>query len=57
MSNNCGVDGFGLGILLVDKQIRKMVASYVGKNALSEHVQKTAGKLLVPQHVPEMTFA
>ena len=34
VSNNCGVDGFGLGVLLEDKQISKMVASYVGENAL-----------------------
>jgi 3-oxoacid CoA-transferase subunit A len=32
-SNNCGVDGFGLGILLESKQIKKMLASYVGENA------------------------
>ena len=32
-SNNCGVDGFGLGILLDSKQIRKMQSSYVGENA------------------------
>ncbi|MDF3607253.1 CoA transferase subunit A [Paracoccus sp. DMF-8] len=32
-SNNCGVDGFGLGILLDSKQIRKMMSSYVGENA------------------------
>jgi 3-oxoacid CoA-transferase subunit A len=32
-SNNCGVDGFGLGILLDSKQIRKMISSYVGENA------------------------
>lgn len=31
-SNNCGVDGFGLGLLLETKQIRKMVSSYVGEN-------------------------
>jgi len=31
VSNNCGVDGFGLGILLEDRQIRKMVSSYVAK--------------------------
>ncbi|MEH6367136.1 MAG: CoA-transferase, partial [Pseudomonas marincola] len=30
VSNNCGVDGFGLGVLLEDRQIRKMIASYVG---------------------------
>ena len=32
-SNNCGVDGFGLGILLDSKQIKKMISSYVGENA------------------------
>lgn len=32
ISNNCGVDGFGLGILLDAKQIRKMISSYVGEN-------------------------
>lgn len=32
-SNNCGVDDFGLGILLADKQIKKMLSSYVGENA------------------------
>ncbi|NYZ12396.1 CoA transferase subunit A [Azospirillum sp. RWY-5-1] len=34
ISNNCGVDGWGLGILLEAKQIRKMVSSYVGENKL-----------------------
>ncbi|MFC3569877.1 CoA transferase subunit A [Paracoccus simplex] len=33
VSNNCGVDGFGLGKLLDTRQIRKMVSSYVGENA------------------------
>ena len=32
-SNNCGVDGFGLGKLLDSRQIRKMISSYVGENA------------------------
>ena len=32
VSNNCGVDGFGLGILLDAKQIKKMLSSYVGEN-------------------------
>lgn len=32
-SNNCGVDDFGLGVLLETKQIRKMISSYVGENA------------------------
>ena len=32
-SNNCGVDGFGLGLLLNSKQVRKMISSSVGENA------------------------
>ncbi|MDY0068325.1 MAG: CoA transferase subunit A [Porticoccaceae bacterium] len=51
VSNNCGVDGFGLGILLEDKQIRTMVASYVGENKLFEQ-QMMSGELeviLTPQ--------
>ena len=38
ISNNCGVDGFGLGILLEGGQIRKMVSSYVGENKLFERL-------------------
>jgi len=38
ISNNCGVDGFGLGILLEGGQIRKMVSSYVGENKLFEQL-------------------
>ncbi|MFT5722368.1 MAG: 3-oxoacid CoA-transferase subunit A [Motiliproteus sp.] len=34
VSNNAGVDGFGLGVLLEDQQIKKMVSSYVGENKL-----------------------
>ena len=51
VSNNCGVDGFGLGVLLEDRQIRKMIASYVGENALFEQ-QLLSGELeveLTPQ--------
>src|ERR1700694_61482 len=33
VSNNCGVDDWGLGLLLATRQIRKMVSSYVGENA------------------------
>jgi 3-oxoacid CoA-transferase subunit A len=36
VSNNAGIDGFGLGILLENGQIRKMISSYVGENALFE---------------------
>jgi 3-oxoacid CoA-transferase subunit A len=34
ISNNAGVDGFGLGVLLETRQIRKMISSYVGENKL-----------------------
>jgi 3-oxoacid CoA-transferase subunit A len=44
ISNNCGVDGFGLGLLLEAGQIRKMVSSYVGENKLFEQLF-LAGKL------------
>lgn len=55
VSNNCGVDGFGLGILLEDRQIRKMVSSYVGENALFEQ-QLLAGELEV-ELTPQGTLA
>ena len=51
VSNNAGVDDFGLGILLQSKQIKKMIASYVGENAEFER-QYLAGELevdLTPQ--------
>jgi 3-oxoacid CoA-transferase subunit A len=38
VSNNCGVDDFGLGILLAGGQIKKMVSSYVGENKLFERL-------------------
>ncbi len=37
VSNNCGVDGFGLGVLLEDRQIRKMIASYVARTPCSSN--------------------
>ncbi|ETX11082.1 succinyl-CoA:3-ketoacid-CoA transferase [Marinomonas ushuaiensis DSM 15871] len=55
VSNNCGVDGFGLGILLEDKQIRKMISSYVGENALFEK-QLLDGELEV-ELTPQGTLA
>lgn len=51
VSNNCGVDDFGLGLLLHDKQIKKIIASYVGENALFEQ-QLLSGEIdvvLTPQ--------
>lgn len=38
VSNNAGVDGFGLGILLESRQIKKMISSYVGENKLFEQL-------------------
>jgi len=54
-SNNAGVDGKGLGILLEDKQIKKMIASYVGENALFE-AQMINGELEV-ELTPQGTLA
>jgi 3-oxoacid CoA-transferase subunit A len=44
ISNNCGIDDFGLGILLAVGQIRKMISSYVGENKLFEQLY-LSGKL------------
>lgn len=51
ISNNCGVDDWGLGLLLQNKQIKKMISSYVGENKEFER-QVLSGELevtLVPQ--------
>lgn len=51
ISNNAGVDDFGLGLLLQNRQIRKMISSYVGENAVFEN-QLLSGELevdLIPQ--------
>lgn len=55
VSNNCGVDDFGLGQLLENKQISKMVASYVGENKRFEQ-QFLNGELEV-ELVPQGTLA
>jgi len=55
ISNNCGVDEWGLGILLQNKQIRRMVSSYVGENKEFER-QYLAGELEV-ELVPQGTLA
>ena len=54
-SNNCGIDEYGLGILLLDKQVKKMIASYVGENALFE-AQMMSGELEV-ELTPQGTLA
>src|SRR5207244_13406429 len=51
ISNNAGVDDFGLGVLLATRQVKKMISSYVGENAEFER-QLLSGELevdLVPQ--------
>lgn len=55
VSNNCGVDDFGLGLLLEDRQIAKMVASYVGENKRFEQ-QLLSGELEV-ELIPQGTLA
>jgi 3-oxoacid CoA-transferase subunit A len=55
ISNNAGVDGFGLGLLLQKHQIKKMIASYVGENAEFER-QMLSGELEV-ELTPQGTLA
>ena len=55
ISNNAGVDDFGLGILLKSRQIRKMMSSYVGENAEFER-QLLSGELEV-ELIPQGTLA
>src|SRR5579859_1320120 len=55
VSNNAGVDDWGLGLLLQTKQIRKMISSYVGENAEFER-QFLAGELEV-EFAPQGTLA
>ncbi len=55
ISNNAGVDGFGLGVLLQTRQVRKMIASYVGENKEFER-QYLAGELQL-EFTPQGTLA
>ena len=55
ISNNAGVDDFGIGVLLRARQVRKMIATYVGENKEFER-QFLAGELEV-ELVPQGTFA
>ena len=55
ISNNAGVDGFGLGLLLQKRQIQKMISSYVGENAEFER-QMLSGDLDV-ELIPQGTLA
>jgi 3-oxoacid CoA-transferase subunit A len=55
ISNNAGVDGFGLGLLLATRQVKKMIASYVGENKEFER-QYLAGELEL-EFTPQGTLA
>ena len=55
IANNAGVDGFGLGLLLASRQIRKMISSYVGENDEFER-QMLSGELEV-ELIPQGTLA
>lgn len=55
VSNNCGVDDWGLGLLLANRQIKKMISSYVGENKIFER-QLLNGELEV-ELVPQGTLA
>ncbi|MCB9425862.1 MAG: CoA transferase subunit A [Flavobacteriales bacterium] len=55
ISNNAGVDDFGLGLLLQQKQIKKMIASYVGENGEFERQMLT--KELEVELIPQGTLA
>lgn len=55
VSNNAGVDDFGLGLLLQNRQIKKMISSYVGENALFEKLYMS-GELEV-EFCPQGTLA
>jgi len=55
ISNNAGVDGFGIGLMLQQKQVKKMISSYVGENAEFER-QLLSGELEV-ELIPQGTLA
>ena len=55
ISNNAGVDDFGIGLMLQQKQVKKMIASYVGENAEFEQ-QLLSGELEV-ELIPQGTLA
>ena len=55
ISNNAGVDGFGLGVLLETRQVKKMIASYVGEN--KEFERQYLAKELELEFTPQGTLA
>jgi 3-oxoacid CoA-transferase A subunit len=55
ISNNAGIDGFGIGVLLENRQVKKMVSTYVGENR--EFERQFLSKELDVELVPQGTFA
>ena len=55
VSNNAGVDGFGLGVLLESRQVKKMMSSYVGENA--EFMRQYLSGELELEFIPQGTLA
>jgi 3-oxoacid CoA-transferase A subunit len=55
MSNNAGVDDYGIGLLLQNKQVKRMIGTYVGENALLERM--ILEKEIIIELVPQGTFA
>lgn len=55
MSNNAGVDDYGIGLLLQNKQVKRMIGTYVGENALLEKM--ILEKEILIELVPQGTFA
>jgi 3-oxoacid CoA-transferase subunit A len=55
ISNNAGVDGFGIGILLAARQVRKMISTYVGEN--KEFERQVLSHEIEIELVPQGTFA
>ena len=55
ISNNAGVDDFGIGLLLKTKQVRKMISSYVGENA--EFERQLLNNELEVELIPQGTLA
>ena len=55
VSNNAGIDNFGIGLLLQNRQVKKMVSTYVGENKLFEQLV-TSGELQLELN-PQGTFA
>jgi 3-oxoacid CoA-transferase subunit A len=54
LSNNAGLDGWGIGLLLASRQVRKMISSYVGENKIFER-QLLSGEIEV-ELIPQGTF-